>query len=73
MEQLTRTKNRNGRRYHLDQIYWDKIRANREAVDARKHGYYSFVVPVMYEGEKKYARYTADKVYVLKKPRTRRK
>lgn len=50
-----------GRRYNLDQIYWDKQRAYDEAAESREHGYYSTVVPALYNGELKYVRYTANK------------
>lgn len=53
-------------KYPLDQIYWDKQLALSEAKEARKHGYYSRVVPVMYGGELKYARYSRPVEYVRK-------
>ena len=59
-QQATKTKIFGGLKYTLDQIYWSEKWAQADAADSRKHGWYCRIVPVMSDGEIKYARYIRE-------------
>lgn len=66
-EKATKTKVFGGLNFKLDQIYWSEKWAQADAVDSRKHGWYNRIVPVMHDGEVKYARYIRE-VKMVRKP-----
>jgi hypothetical protein len=62
-----------GRKYKLDQIYWDRERAEDETAEVREHGYwYARLVTVVIKGETKYARYISP-VKMVQVRQSRRK
>ena len=60
MKESTKTKVFGGLKFELEQIYWSEKWAQADAADSRKHGWYCRIVPVMHNGEIKYARYIRE-------------
>lgn len=71
-EKVTNTKMFGGLKYKLEQIYWSEKWAQADAADSRKHGWYNRIVPVMYEGELKYARYIRE-IKMVRLPLTKQR